>query len=620
MNKAKSAIKDVQKELRTFMFRGRLLLVGALFLMFVLLGRMAYLQVFQYDLYSLRSERNRISFEAIPPTRGLIYDRNGNLLAANQPSYSLTLTRELSPDYKQVIAKVCELLEQEETCYTELLTRSLQRRPFEPELLLDQLTEEQIARLAVNRHLLPGIEISAHLLRHYPRGEAASHALGYVGRISEDDLLTLDKAAYSGTHYLGKTGIERFYEPLLHGKVGYRKIETNARGRLIQVVESQPPQPGIDLTLHLDAQLQENIYKMFAGRRGAAVAIEPQTGGLLALVSSPGYDPNIFLGLLGATEFNRIAVDPKQPLFDRASRGQYSPGSSIKPQMGIAGLDAGVITRDFEIFDRGYYQLPNDERLYRNWRRSGHGDVNLARAIEVSNNTYFYNLAYLLGIDEISSFMERFGFGKSTALDVHAARHGLMPSREWKRQTRKEIWFPGETLSTGIGQGYWLVTPLQLATATAHLANKGKWVAPRFLASTAPEVTSLGQNSDQQTDLNLKDQANWDYMFDAMTQVMHGKEGTARFSGLNSTYKIAGKTGTAQVYSLSQDSNVKAKDLPEHLKDHAIFVGFAPVHNPQIALAIVVEHSGGGSQVAAPLAREIFDSYLLQQLDIAKEP
>lgn len=620
MSEFRRHIKDSKKESRIFLFRGRLLLVLVVLLMFVLLGRMAYLQVFQYDLHSIRSERNRTNIEAIPPTRGLIYDRYGKLLADNLPSHSLTLTRELTDDVKQVVARVCLLLELDEACEEALTERSFQRRrPFEPALLVDQLTEEQIARIAVNRHLLPGIDVSAQLLRNYPGGEALSHALGYVGRISEDDMATLDKRAYSGTHYVGKTGIERFYENQLHGQVGYRKVETNARGRVIKVVESERPNPGTDLTLYLDADLQQAVYKILDNQRAAVVAIEPETGGILALVSSPGYDPGVFIGMLDTTGFNKLRRDPKLPLFDRASRGQYAPGSTIKPFLGIAALDNAIVTREYELTDKGYYQLPNDDRLYRNWRRSGHGDVNLARSIAVSNNTFFYSLAYNLGIDEMSSYMRRFGFGESSALDVNAAREGLMPSREWKKNTQRQPWFPGETLSTGIGQGYWLATPLQLATATAVLANRGKWIAPRFLAGTDPELDILPKK-DKKEDIKLKELENWDYIFEAMTEVMHGSEGTARFSGRGTDYKIAGKTGTSQVYSLSQEKNTSTEELPEHLRDHAVFVGFAPVDNPKIALAILVEHAGGGSRVAAPLAREIFDFYLTPERLALKEP
>ncbi|SFX62865.1 penicillin-binding protein 2 [Marinospirillum alkaliphilum] len=619
MTEFRRQIKDPEKEMRIFQFRIRLLFLLVLLLMGVLLGRMAYLQVFQYDQHVSRSERNRTSVEAIPPTRGLIYDREGRLLAENLPSHSLTLTRELAGDVVLVVQRICAILELEDGCEEALIQRSRQRRrPFEPALLVDQLDEDQMASIAVNRHLLPGVEISAQLLRHYPAGQALSHVLGYVGRISEEDLVTLDRRAYSGTHYIGKTGVERFYESRLHGEVGYRRVETNARGRVIRVIESQPPVPGVDLTLHLDAYLQQQVYKLLDGRRAAVVAIEPSTGGILALVSSPGYDPNVFVGMLEASAFESLRRDPRQPLFDRASRGQYAPGSTVKPFLGLAALEHGSITRETEMFDPGFFQLPNDERLYRNWRRQGHGVVDLRRSIAVSNNTFFYSLAFNLGIDEISAYMRRFGFGESTALDVHGARSGLMPSREWKRATQRQPWFPGETLSTGIGQGYWLVTPLQLATATAVLANRGEWVAPRlFLHADPPEGHVL---QDVQRDpVELKDAENWSYIFRSMEDVMHGREGTARAAGQGAGYRMAGKTGTAQVFSLSQEEDATADELPEHLRDHAVYMGFAPANNPRIALAVVVENAGGGSQVAAPLARKIFDIYLTPERLVSKE-
>lgn len=613
MKEFRRQIKDPEKENRIFQFRARLLLVLVFILMALLFSRMAYLQVLQYDQHVSRSERNRTTVEAIPPTRGLIFDSKGRLLADNLPSHSLTLTRELAGNVTEVVERICNLLDMHEGCVDNLVERSRhRRRPFEPALLLDQLTEEQIAKLAVDRYLLPGVEVSAQLLRHYPAGEAISHALGYVGRISEEDMERLDRRAYSGTHYIGKTGIERYYEHLLHGEVGYRRVETNARGRVIRVVESEPPSPGADLTLHLDAALQEVAYATLKDRRAGLVAINPQSGGILALVSSPGFDPNVFVGSLDGQAFSDLRDDPQLPLFDRASRGQYAPGSTVKPFVGLAGLELGVIDQDMEMDDPGYFQLPNDDRLYRNWRRWGHGTVDLKRSIAVSNNTFFYSLAYEMGIDRISGYMRQFGFGQQTALDVQGARGGLMPSREWKRETYRQPWFPGETLSTGIGQGYWLTTPLQLATATSVLANQGHWVQPRMLKSSEPTSLVPDVLGDKEP-LPQVDPGNWQYIYSAMQDVMHGHEGTARAAGAGANYRIAGKTGTAQVFTLSQEDDAQDRQLerPEHLRNHAVFMGFAPADNPQIALAIIIENAeGGGSQVAAPIARQIFDAYL----------
>ncbi|WP_404419851.1 penicillin-binding protein 2 [Marinospirillum sp.] len=612
MKEFRRQIKDPEKENRIFQFRARLLLILVFILMALLFTRMAYLQVLQYDQHVSRSERNRTTVEAIPPTRGLIFDREGHLLADNLPSHSLTLTRELAGDVQEVVGRICNLLEMGEGCVEALTERSRhRRRPFEPALLVDQLTEEQIAKLAVNRYLLPGVEVSAQLLRHYPDGEAISHALGYVGRISEKDVEKLDQRAYSGTHYIGKTGIEAQYEHLLHGEVGYRRVETNARGRVIRVVESEPPSPGADLTLHLDSDLQRVAYETLRGRKAGLVAIEPETGGILALVSSPGFDPNVFVGSLDGQAFGYLRDDPDLPLFDRASRGQYAPGSSIKPFMGLAGLELGVIDKDMEMHDPGYFQLPNDDRLYRNWKRQGHGTVDLKRSIAVSNNTFFYSLSYELGIDRISPYMRQFGFGQETSLDIQGARDGLMPSRDWKREEYRQPWFPGETLSTGIGQGYWLTTPLQLATATSLLANRGHWVQPRLLKDSEPESLVPDVMGDKKP-VPVMDASNWEYVHEAMQEVLHGHEGTARAAGKGADYRIAGKTGTSQVFTLSQDDKQdRTEIIPEHLRNHAVFMGFAPADNPQIALAVIVENAeAGGSQVAAPIAREVFDAYL----------
>lgn len=605
-------LKDSDKESRIFIVRSRLLLVLIALALSLLLGRMAYLQVFQYDHYSLKSEKNRTNIEALPPIRGLIYDRKGELLAENLPSHSLSITLELTQDLNLTLKRICQLLDLPEPCQSNLKQRSYQRqRPYEPALLIDQLTDEQMALIAVNKHLLPGVQITAQLLRSYPKKEAFSHVLGYVGRISQEDLQQLDKRNYAGTHFIGKTGLERFYENELHGQVGYKKIETNAHGKVINLFEEVDAQTGKDLHLYLDAQLQEGIYKLLKKRRAAVVALDPKTGGILALVSSPGFDPNTFIGSLNNQGFNLLRQNKDIPLFNRATNGQYSPGSTIKPLIALAGLNLGIITPETEIFDQGYFQLPNDERRYRNWRRSGHGEVNLKRAISVSNNTYFYNLAYQLGIDNIYAYMASLGFGQVTDQDVHSSKAGLMPSRPWKQTTHRLPWFPGETLSTGIGQGYWLTTPLQLATAVNFIASQGQWLAPKLVANSNLDNTQLKTN--ELENIELKNSRHWQYITQAMTEVMHGKEGTARFSGAGAKYKIAGKTGTSQVYSLSQDPDEKAKNLPEHLKDHALFVGFAPADNPQITLALVIENGGSGSQVAAPLARQIFDLYLTPQ-------
>lgn len=607
-------IKDSDLEKHIFQFRARLALVLVVFMILGLFARMIWLQVWQYDAHAARSERNRIHVEAVPPTRGLIYDREGRLLAENLPSHSLTIVRERAGNLDLVLRRICDLLEMGPGCVDEMHQRAMtRRRPFEPALLVDQLTDDQMAKLSVNRYLLPGVEIEAQLRRYYPMGADLTHVLGYVGRINEKELKRLDPTQYSGTHYVGKSGVERFYEDQLHGQVGYRKVETNARGRVLRVLERQPPQPGNDIVLQIDARLQKEANKALGDYRGAVVAIEPKTGGILAMASMPSFDPNLFVSGIDRKTYQALRRDPDLPLFNRVTHGRYPPGSTVKPFLALAGLETGSVTLDTVVNDPGYYQLPNDSRRYRNWKRWGHGRVDLHRAIEVSNDTYFYHMAYVMGIDDLSQTMQRFGFGSDTSLDVEGARPGLMPSRAWKRRAHNQPWYPGETLSVGIGQGYWLSTPLQLATATAVLAEHGRWVQPRLAKSINGKELPL-ITPDTPPDIQLHNPEYWDFVVNALVDVMSGPEGTGRRAGRGLTYKMAGKSGTAQVFSLAKDQEYDADKLPEHLHDHALFISFAPADDPQIAISVLAENGGGGSGVAGPIARHLSDFYLLPRL------
>lgn len=484
-----------------------------------------------------------------------------------------------------------------------------QRRPFHSALLLSQLTEEQIAKISVNRYRLPGVEIEAQLIRHYPYGQMTAHVLGYVSRISERDLEEVDRSQYAGTYYIGKSGIERQYEEVLHGKVGVQTVETNARGRVLSVLDETLPQQGKSLELHLDSDLQYAAMRALSGFRGSIVAIEPETGGILAIVSTPSFDPNLFVSGIDSKTYKELITSRDLPMFNRSIRGNYPPASTIKPFMALAGLEADVVTPSTTITDPGWYQLPNDDRLYRNWKRTGHGTVDMNTAIVVSNDTYFYDLAYNLGIDRIHPFMSRFGFGKNTALDIPQASSGLMPSRDWKQANRKMPWFPGETLSVGIGQGYWHATPLQIATSMAVLANRGKWVQPRMVKSIDGEPIPL-KTPETPENIILSDDAYWDQVIQAMVDVVHSHRGTARQIGRNIDYIMAGKTGTAQVKSIKQDEVYDESKLAERYHDHAMFAGFAPAEDPKIALAVIVENAGSGSATAAPIARLVFDAYL----------
>lgn len=606
----KRTLKNLDLEYRLFKERIFVAFAIVILLVMVLVSRMVYLQVYQYDVYSTKSDKNRMHVRAIPPTRGLIFDGKGRVLAENLPSYNLMFVREQAKDIQGVLNILSEILELDEEQRIEIAEQAYsQRRPFHSALLLSQLTEEQIAKISVNRYRLPGVEIEAQLIRHYPYGQMTAHVLGYVSRISERDLEKVDRSQYAGTYYIGKSGIERQYEETLHGKVGVQTVETNARGRVLSVLDETLPQPGQSLKLHLDTDLQYAAMRALSGFRGSIVAIDPKTGGILAIVSTPSFDPNLFVSGIDSKTYKELITSRDLPMFNRSIRGNYPPASTIKSFLAIAALEEGVIDENKTIEDPGWYQLPNDNRYYRNWKRMGHGTVNLKKAIVVSNDTYFYDLAYNLGIDRIHPFMQRFGFGLNTSLDMPQASAGLMPSREWKRKKRKSPWFPGETLSVGIGQGYWQATPLQIATSMAVLANKGKWIQPRMVKSIGNQSIPI-KTPNAPEDVVLSDEKYWDMVIEAMVDVVHSNRGTARKVGHKIDYIMAGKTGTAQVKSIKQDEVYDESKLAERHRDHAMFAGFAPADDPKIALAVIVENAGSGSATAAPIAQMVFDAYL----------
>ena len=602
-------LKDHEKDAR--LVRSRVV-VGAIVvvaLICALIARLYYLQVVQYEYHSTLSENNRVHVQPIPPTRGLIFDRNGVVIADNRPSFSLSMTRERSGDWQQVLDVIVEVLQltpEDRALFEKRMRQG--RRPFEPVPILFELTEEQIARIAVNQFRLPGVEVVAQLVRHYPQGAHFAHSVGYMGRINEKELKTLDPVNYSGTHHIGKTGIERFYEAELHGQVGYEEVETNARGRVLRVLKRTDPIPGKDIVLSLDIKLQEAAEEALAGRRGAVVALNPNTGEVLAMVSQPSFDPNLFVTGISFKAYAELRDSIDRPLFNRILRGLYPPGSTIKPAVAIAGLDSGVITGASRVYDPGYYMLPNYDHKYRNWNRSGDGYVDLDTAIMRSNDTYFYDLAHKLGIDRLSSYMNQFGIGQKVSLDMFEESAGLMPSREWKRATRRQAWFPGETLILGIGQGYMQSTPLQLAQATALIASKGKWIRPH-LAKTIEGVPPVDPNP--MPDIVLRDPSNWAKVTHGMQQVVHGARGTARVAGVGAQYLIAGKSGTAQVVAIKQGEKYDRSKVQERHRDHALFVGFAPADNPQIAVSVMIENGEAGSRVASPVVRKVMDAWLL---------
>ncbi len=604
-------LKDHEKD--ALLVRRRVIvgLAFVLALIGVLVARMYYLQVVQFEHHSTLSENNRVHVQPIPPNRGLIFDRQGRVIADNRPSFSLTVTRERAGDWRVVLDSVVELLELGEEERGLFEKRVLQgRRPFEPVPIMYELSEEQIARVAVNQFRLPGVEVAAQLVRHYPQGAHFAHSVGYVGRINEQEIKQLDPVNYSGTHHIGKTGIEKFYEDELHGQVGYEEVETNARGRVLRVLKRTDPIPGKDITLSLDLDLQEAAEDALGGRRGAIVALLPDTGEVVAMVSQPSFNPNLFVTGISFKDYGELRDSIDRPLYNRVLRGLYPPGSTIKPMMAVAGLDAGVITPTSRVFDPGFFQLPNVKHKYRNWNRSGDGWVDLDLAIARSNDTYFYDMAHKMGVDRMHDYMTRFGLGQRVSLDMHEETAGLMPSRDWKRARYRQPWYPGETVILGIGQGYMQATPLQLAQATALMATRGKWIRPHLARSIGGRVPV---DPDPVPDIQLRDPRFWDYASHGMEQVLHGARGTARKVGDSSVYRIAGKSGTAQVVAIRQGEKYDSAKLAERHRDHALFVAFAPVHDPKIAVAVMVENGESGSGVAAPVAKLVMDAWLLDE-------
>jgi penicillin-binding protein 2 len=616
------ALKDHSGESQIFFDRMAVGVAFLLVLTLLLVARMFYLQIVQHEIYQTLSDQNRIQVQSIPPTRGLVYDRNGDLIADNVPSYRVTITTEHIKDLDVTLRELGELIEISDDQIASFKRRLKRRqRPFESVPVLFKMTPEEIARVSVNRYRLPGVEVEAALVRHYPKGALMAHALGSVRRINESDARRLDPVAYSGTNHIGKIGIEKYYESQLLGEVGYQRVETDARGRIMAILDQTLPVPGKNLILHVDSKLQQAASDALGDRRGTVVAIDPKTGGVLALVSKPSYDPNLFVTGIDFKTYGSLRDSPDVPLFNRALQGQYEPGSTLKPFIGLVGLMTGQITPEYAIEDRGTFKLPNNARLYRDWNwrvnnSGGHGTVNLQKAIYRSCNVYFYQLAFNMGIDRIHDHLELFGFGRNVAIDLPEARDGLLPSRAWKQAVRGEPWFPGDTVNIGIGQGDILVTPLQLASSIAMLANRGKAVMPRMIKAGV-EVPERPVNKQLQ-DIDLVPDHVWSLIHESMEMVVHrgnqgyGENGTAwAYIGRNISYRMAGKSGTAQVVGIAQGEVYDEDILDERNRKHAWFVAFAPIEDPQIALAVLVENGGGGSEIASPVAREILDFYLL---------
>jgi len=607
-------LKDAEYERGIFVSRVVFASVLLVVLVVVLLFRYYTLQIVDYETYRTISESNRVHLQHIAPKRGLIVDASGVLLAENKPSHTLSLIRERVQNMDETLALLSQLLNISDDDREKFRERLGRFRAFEPAPLKFNLSEEEIAILAVNRYRLPGVEVIAELSRYYPLKELYAHSVGYVGRISEADLKTLDADDYSASFHIGKTGVERVYEDELHGTVGYENVETNARGRVLRVLERHDPLPGKDIVLHSDANVQRVAQEALGEERGAIVALDTKTGGILALASTPSFDANLFVNGISFKDYSALRNSTDVPLYNRALQGQYPPGSTVKPIFSIGGLDGGYITASSTVFDPGFYRLPGDSRKYRCWRRGGHGTVDVRRAIVESCDAFYYDLAHRMGIDHLHAFASQFGFGALTGVDLTSERPGVMPSAAWKKALRRQSWYQGETLSVGIGQGYMLATPLQLAYAVSIVANHGK----RFMPQMVKSVGGVALPPRQLPDLQLKSDVYWDVVTSAMTEVVHGARGTAKIIAKDLKYTIAGKTGTAQVVGYSQNVIYNINAVKKRQRDHALFIAFAPVENPLIAAAIMVENGEHGSTTAAPMARKVFDAYLLPRLMAAQ--
>ncbi|PQJ45356.1 penicillin-binding protein 2 [Vibrio campbellii] len=620
IRKRRSQIRDYQAEARLFSSRAIVAFLGIVILMGLLVANMYNIQVNQFQDYKTRSNDNRIKVVPIAPNRGLIYDRNGVLLAENRPVFNLELTPEKIKDIDSTIEALQTILEITPEQVERFHRERKRTRRFKSVPLLTQLNENQVAVFSVNQYRFPGVEISATLKRYYPFSEVLTHVIGYVSRINDRDMQRLIReekdANYQATRDIGKLGIEKYYEDLLHGTAGYQEVEVNSRGRVIRTLKYVPPIAGKDIVLNLDINLQLYVHQLLDGRRGSAVVLDPRDNGVLAMVSSPSYDPNAFVHGISGKAYRALLNDKNRPLVNRTTLGIYPPASTIKPFIAVAALEEGVITPKTTRNDPGYWRIPNsDTRPFRDWLRWGHGRVDIIKSIEESVDTFFYQIAYDMGIDRLSNWMMMFGFGDYTGIDIYEESKANMPTREWKMARHKTPWYKGDTIPVGIGQGYWTATPMQIAKATSVLVNEGAVTAPHLLKAT---IDNGGDFEEQENSeyvtyppiQNVPDKY-WNMAKEGMRLVNHGTKGTARRSFYNMDYQTGGKSGTAQVFGLGEDEEYNADEIAEHLRDHALFTGFAPFDDPKVVVSVVLENAGGGSSNGAPFARKIFDRVII---------
>ncbi|MDN3700064.1 penicillin-binding protein 2 [Vibrio artabrorum] len=620
MLRKRSQIRDYKAEARLFTGRAFVAFIGIIVMMSILVANLYHIQINQYQDYKTRSNDNRIKVVPIAPTRGLIYDRNGVLLAENRPVFNLEIIPEKIQDMEGTLRRLQALIEIPPERIERFNRERLNSRRFKSVPILNQLTEEQVAVFSANQHKFPGVEVTGTLKRFYPYGDVLTHVIGYVSRINDRDMQRLAReekdANYQATRDIGKLGIERYYEDILHGTAGYQEVEVNSRGRVIRTLKFVPSVPGKDIVLNLDIKLQLYVHKLLDNRRGSAIVLDPKDNGVLAMVSSPSYDPNAFVHGISSKGYNALLQDKDRPLVNRATLGIYPPASTIKPFIAVAALQEGVITPKTTRNDPGYWKIPNSKtRPFRDWLRWGHGVVDIEKAIEESVDTFFYQIAYDLGIDRISKWMMMFGFGDYTGIDIYEESKANMPTRDWKMARHRVPWYQGDTIPVGIGQGYWTATPMQIAKATSVLVNEGEVRAPHLLRATIDNSRPFDEQvmSDIETypPLTGVKKKYWEIAQEGMRRANHGKKGTARRSFQKMSYQTAGKSGTAQVFGLKEDEEYNADEIAEHLRDHALFTGYAPFEAPEAVVTIVLENAGGGSSNGGPVVRRILDHIIL---------
>lgn len=602
------SFKNYRAESQHQLFRLNLLTAILIILSLLLILRLAFLQISQFKRYQTLSLKNQMSIYPIAPPRGVILDRNGVLIAENIPVYALELIPEHVKNLKETLAKLRTILPSiSDEDIEQFMRAKLQNRSYVSIPIKLKLNQEEVATFAINQYQFPGVSIKARLMRYYPLGELTAHVLGYVGRINIQELRQVNPTNYRATNFIGKAGVEKYYEDILHGKVGYQTVESDVSGRTIRVISKQNPRSGAKLYLSIDIKLQEAAYSALKDKRGAAVVIDPRNGEILAMVSSPSFDPNLFVSGVSTKDYKILSNALQRPLFNRAVRGVYPPASTIKPFVGLAGLDKGFVTTATTIYDPGKYKLPTASHIYRDWKKTGHGMINFKRAITVSCDTYFYQLGNKMGISNIEEMLLQFGLGHLSHVDLHEEASGIVPSARWKKQFKGVGWYPGDTLISAIGQGFMLATPLQMANATASLSQHGKRFRPHLVTKTVNSDTEEVAEYEpfEEYPVYLKDESNWNIVAEAMHSVLTSNEGTGYRFGRNPPYPVAGKTGTAQVFSGRQYEKSKYEDIPEALRDNSLFIAFSPVEKPEIAIAVVVEND----VTASTVARKILDAY-----------